>query len=82
VINKAGYTIQMTAAPYAGAPASCNGLGGGSAGQGFVAAADPNTGGNFRFFATNANNIIYEDVSSLYASMPEIGVPPSGAPIR
>ena len=82
VINKAGYTIQMSAVPFAGAPPSCNGLGAGAGGQGFVAAADPNSGGNFRFFATNSNNIIYENTSSLYATMPEIGVPAAGGPIR
>ncbi len=82
VIDKAGYTIQMSAVPFAGAPPSCNGLGSGAAGQGFVAAADPNSGGNFRFFATNANNVIYENTTSLYATMPEIGTAPAGAPIH
>ena len=82
VISKSGYVIQMTAAPFAGAPPSCNGLGAGAGGQGFVAGADPDQGGNFRFFATNSNNIIYENTSSLYATMPEIGVPAAGGPIR
>ena len=41
VINKSGYTIQMTATPYAGAPITCNGLGAGLAGQGYKSAADP-----------------------------------------
>jgi len=82
VISKSGYVIQMTAAPFAGAPPSCNGLGAGAGGQGFVAGADPDQGGNFRFFATNANNIIYENTSSLYATMPEIGTPVAGAPIH
>jgi type II secretory pathway pseudopilin PulG len=81
-VMKAGYMIQMTASAYAGAPPSCNGLAAGSTGQGFVAGADPNAGGNFRFFATNANSIIYENTTSLYASMPEIGSPLSGAPIK
>lgn len=81
-INKAGYVIQMTASAYGGSPPSCNGLGAGAAGQGFVAAADPDNGSNFRFFATNANNVIWENTSSLYAVMPEIGTPPSGAPLH
>jgi type II secretory pathway pseudopilin PulG len=82
VINKSGYNIQMTAVPFGGAPPACNGLAAGAAGQGFVAAADPDVGGNFRFFATNANNIIYENTTSLFAVMPEIGTPPAGAPLH
>src|SRR5438552_349835 len=30
VVNKSGYVIQMSAAPFGGAPPSCNGLGAGS----------------------------------------------------
>src|SRR5207247_1677571 len=82
VVNKAGYIIQMSATAYAGAPPSCNGLGAGAAGQGFVAAADPDNANNLRFFATNANNIIWENTSSLYGSMPEIGSPAAGGPLR
>jgi type II secretory pathway pseudopilin PulG len=82
VVNKAGYLIQLSAVPYGGAPPSCNGLAGGAAGQGFVAAADPDNPTNPRFFATNANNLIYEDTASLFATMPEIGTPPSGAPLH
>lgn len=81
-IIKAGYVIQMTASPFGGSPPSCNGLGAGQAGQGFVAGADPNTGNNLRFFATNANNVIYEHTTSLYATMPEIGTPATGAPLK
>ena len=34
-----------------------------------------------RFFATNANGMIYEHTSSLFASMPEVGEPPVGHPL-
>jgi len=81
-VVKAGYTIQMTATPFAGAPASCNGLAAGSAGQAFVAGADPTDASNTRFFATNANNIIFEHNASLYAIMPEVGEPPIGHFLR
>jgi type II secretory pathway pseudopilin PulG len=77
-ITKSGYLIQLTAAPYPGSPGSCNGLGVGLAGQGFFAAADPIDPGNPRFFGTNASNIIYENIGSLFSSMPETGAPPSG----
>ena len=81
-MNKAGYVIQMAASPYGGAPPSCNGVAPGTTGQGFVAAADPNVGTNYRYFATNANNIIYEHTGSLYATMPEVGAPAAGAPLK
>ena len=81
-IVKAGYTIQMTTTPFAGAPAACNGLGPGNAGQAFVAGADPTDVSNTRFFAINANNVIYEHDASLYATMPEVGAPPIGHILR
>jgi len=77
-VVKSGYTIQMTASPFPGAPSTCNGLAAGSAGQAFVAGADPTEPSNARFFATNANNIIYEHNGSLYAVMPETGAPAVG----
>jgi len=81
-IVKAGYTIQMTATPFPGAPGACNGLAPGSAGQAFVAGADPTDVSNSRFFAINANNVIYEDNVSLYAAMPEVGEPAAGHVLR
>jgi type II secretory pathway pseudopilin PulG len=81
-INKSGYIIQMEATAFGGSPPSCNGLAAGSSGQGFVAGADPDTATNPRYFATNANNIIWENSASLYATMPEIGTPPAGTPLK
>lgn len=81
-IVKSGYTIQMTATPFPGAPGACNGLAPGSAGQAFVAGADPTDVSNSRFFAINANNVIYEDSASLYAAMPEVGEPAAGHVLR
>jgi type II secretory pathway pseudopilin PulG len=78
-ITNSSYTIQMSATAFPGAPGSCNGLGGGAAGAGFKASADPqDTNNNLRYFATNANAMIFEDVSTLSATMPEVGSPPSG----
>ena len=84
IVNKSGYTFQLEATAFAGAPSACNGLGAGLAGQGFRAGADPVAAGigNPRFFSTNANGTIFEDVASLWAVMPEVGEPPSGHPIR
>ena len=81
-VVKAGYTIQMTASAFPGSPASCNGLAAGAAGQAWVAGADPTDASNSRFFATNANNIIFEDNASLYATMPEVGSPLTGHMLR
>jgi type II secretory pathway pseudopilin PulG len=77
-VTKSGYVIQMSAAPFPGSPPACNGLGAGLAGQGFIAGADPTEPSNPRYFATNASNIIYEDVATLFPAMPETGAPPSG----
>jgi len=81
-VQKAGYTIQMTASAFPSSPASCNGLAAGAAGQAWVAGADPTDVSNTRYFATNANNIIYEDNASLYATMPEVGSPLTGHMLR
>src|SRR6266581_7310176 len=77
-VLKSSYRIQVSATPFDGAPVSCNNLPAGEAGQGFKAAADPIDVDNPRHFATNANNVIFEDTASLWAVVPEIGVPPSG----
>jgi len=81
-VTKSGYLIQLTADPFDGAPATCNGLAAGTAGRAFKAAADPTSPGNVRFFATNAGAVIYEDVATMYATIPEVGDPPSGHPLN
>lgn len=81
-VTKSGYIIQVEASPYAGAPASCNGLGSGEAGQGYKAAADAIDPRNSRFFATNANGQIWEHTSTLFPTMPETGSPATGHPLR
>jgi type II secretory pathway pseudopilin PulG len=77
-ITKSGYIITMSAANYPGAPASCNGVGAGLSGQGFVATADPVEPNNSRFFGTNASNIVYEHVASLSGLITETGPPSAG----
>lgn len=81
-VTKSTYLIQLTAAPFGGAPASCNGVAAGSAGRGYVAGADPLDTTNSRFFATNANSTIWEDTASLYAGIGEYQDPPSGHPLK
>jgi len=81
-VTKSGYLIQMSSTPFGSAPATCNGVGAGLAGQGFVAAADPITSVYPRYFATNANNLIYEHDSTLFTVMPDVGEPPAGHVLR
>jgi type II secretory pathway pseudopilin PulG len=76
------YRIQILATPFPGAPGSCNGLGAGEAAQGFAAVADPTDGTNSRYFATNANNQIWEHTATLLAAMPETGEPAVGHPLQ
>jgi type IV pilus assembly protein PilA len=81
-VVKSVYQIQMSAVPFSGAPASCNGLAADQAGRGFKASADPTDAENKRHFATNANNVIFEDASSLWSVMPEASDPSSGHVLR
>jgi type II secretory pathway pseudopilin PulG len=84
VVNKSGYTIQVEGTALGTAPAACNGLAAGMAARGFKAGADPTAAGTGvpRFFASNSQGAIFEDVASLYAGMPEVGAPASGHPLR
>jgi type II secretory pathway pseudopilin PulG len=81
-VTKAGYLIRMSATGVAGSPVSCNGVAGGEGGQGFKAAADPVEPGNPRFFATNANVLIYEDSASMFDDFPEAGPSPIGEMLK
>jgi type II secretory pathway pseudopilin PulG len=83
IVIKSAYSIQMESTPFGGAPDTCNALGTGATGQAFRAGADPlDVGNNVRYFAINAGNAIWEDRSSLWATMPEAGDPPSGFTLK
>ena len=81
-VAKGGYIVQVAATPFAGAPASCNGVAVGGNGKGYKAGADPADAQNPRHFAINADGTIYENTASLYAAMPEQGTPAAGHPLR
>jgi Tfp pilus assembly protein PilE len=82
-IVKSGYQFELSATPYGGAPDTCNALGTGQTGLAFKVRGDPlDVPNNTRYFATNANNVIWEDTASLFAAMPEAGDSPSGHPIK
>ncbi len=81
-VIRAGYLLEMEAAPFPGSPASCNGMGAGESGLGFAAAADPLEPNMTRFFAINANGQIWEHTSSMYATIPEVGDSLVGQPLQ
>ena len=82
-VTKSGFNIRVSAAPFAGAPASCNGTAAGDGGQGYRAAADPaSPDAAPRYFGSNASALIYEHTTTLFATMPEIGEPDTGHPYQ
>jgi hypothetical protein len=82
-IMRHGYTFTVTATPLAGAPATCNGLGPGTAAPGYAATADPiATVATSRYFGTNADGLLYQHTATLTGTMPESGIPPAGVPIK
>jgi type II secretory pathway pseudopilin PulG len=80
---KSGYTFSLAGVAVPGAPASCNGLPASAASSGYAAVADPlDTAPQARYFGTNADGTIYEDVASYVMTMPETGAPPGGALLK
>lgn len=82
--DRSGYTFSLSGTPLGGAPASCNGLGPGSAAPAYAAVADPigAVDSVSRYFGTNADGLIFQDSATLSLTMPESGSPPAGTPIQ
>ena len=60
---KSGYTFSMGAVGIAGAPGSCNGLAAGAGAAGYALVADPlDITPPARYFGTNADGSIFEDI--------------------
>jgi prepilin-type N-terminal cleavage/methylation domain-containing protein len=81
IIEKSGYRFRIAAAPIEGAPQACNGT---PVAQGYAATADPvnpGSSGN-RFFAVNADRLVYEDTQTFNENMPESGPPAHGAEVK
>jgi hypothetical protein len=79
---KSGYNFSMAGTPMVGAPASCNGLPAGQAAPGYAVVADQLSAAATRFFGSNGDGTIYEHTASLGLTMPEVGHPIAGNPIR
>jgi type II secretory pathway pseudopilin PulG len=82
VVTRGNYVVTMYGTPFTGSPETCNGLAVGETAQGYAATADPAYPPFARYFAINANGVIFEDTASLDGVMPEIGDPPSGHQLR
>src|SRR5262245_31276442 len=82
LVVKSGYQFQVFATPYALSPNPCNNIGAGQTGLAFKSGADPLDANSTRFLSSNAGNVLWEDVASLWAGMPESGEPASGHPIK
>lgn len=82
--SKSGYTFSLLGTPLGTAPATCNGLGVGSASPGYAAGADPVDPAISlpRFFGTNSDGVVYQNNATLSATMPEFGPPVGGVPIQ
>ena len=79
-VMRAGYNFTVAGAAV-GAPPPCNG--GGPVSAAYVTIADPvDVVLSPRYFATNADGLVYEDIASLAGVMPESGTPASGRPIQ
>jgi type II secretory pathway pseudopilin PulG len=81
-VTKSGYIINLSGTAFPSAPGTCNGLAPGEAAEGFRSGADPADSTNTRFFGSNSNAIVWEDDATLYATMPEVGEPPTGHTLR
>lgn len=82
-VIRTGFSFSVAGTPLPGAPGTCNGLGPGQAAPGYVAIADPLDPTLIpRFFASNADGVIYEHTATLDGTMPEAGVPAVGEPIK
>ena len=80
-VEHSGYLFQMSAKPVTDAPPSCSGV---PVGQGYAVTADPISPGvsGTRFFAINADRIVYADEKQTFTgNMPESGAPEHGAEV-
>jgi prepilin-type N-terminal cleavage/methylation domain-containing protein len=80
-VEKSGYLFKITAKPIDGVAPACNGT---AVSEGYAATADPTRPGSNgdRFFAVNADRILYQDTDTFTDKMPEDGNPGKGTEIK
>jgi Tfp pilus assembly protein PilE len=83
VVEKEGYQFRITAQPSEDATTAtaCNGS---TLVSSYAATADPTHPGTSgdRYFAVNADRVMYEDTQTFTGNMPETGAPGHGAEIK
>ena len=82
VVRHSGYDFRIAAKPLDGAPQACNGT---AVAAGYAATADPAVPGQTgnRFFAINADRVLYVDPAETFTEkMPESGAPPHGTELK
>lgn len=80
-LTKSGYQFTMTGTAVSDGSLTCMGLAGV---ESYQATADPVTPGvsGSRFFATNADRVVYEDQVTFTGNMPESGAPGHGVELK
>ena len=80
-LQKSGYLFQMSGTAATEGEQTCTGL---VPLERYRVTADPLASGStgIRFFGTNGDRVVYEDVTSFAADMPESGAPGHGVEIR
>ena len=80
-VEKSGYLFRISAKPLQDAAPACSGV---PVAAGYAATADPVKPGKSgeRYFAVNADRILYEDAQTFFANMPENGPPGHGSEVR
>jgi prepilin-type N-terminal cleavage/methylation domain-containing protein len=82
VVEKSGYQFQITGKPLDDVQTTaCNGA---PLAAGYAATADPSNPGwtGTRFFAVNADRVVFEDTQTFKENMPESGAPGHGTEVR
>jgi prepilin-type N-terminal cleavage/methylation domain-containing protein len=83
VVEKEGYQFRITAQPSEDAT-TATGCNGSTLVSSYAATADPTHPGTSgdRYFAVNADRVMYEDTQTFTANMPETGAPGHGVEIK
>ena len=80
-VEKSGYWITLAGTTAEGVAPACTGA---TPLESYQATADPMSPGftGVRFFGTNTDRVVYQDVATFLKNMPETGAPAHGAEIK
>ena len=77
-----GYLVQLSAQPHAGAPQTCNGLACRRSRSRVQGVRRSEFARQRSILRDQRRGVIYEDIASMFAAIPEVGDPPAGHPLR